>query len=192
MSSSDEEDEDSKSYNRSESDSDSVIGSSSEDSTQDKSDKLNRTADNNEGERKAAGVLLTERNALNDVALIHDIFNYVDQTSRRITQSLLLSDDCKRLRDENERLLGLLQLNKERNHVESFGEDCFEEDAVGDNDSITWSQYEELNDGQRAQLLEKSLQLLNIDVKKMLPSEEGQQVQKSRERKAKLKRPGGK
>ena len=161
MSSSDDEDD---------SENDSRNQDESDNSSVDTTKEINRlTASSDEEANTAiAKFILREKSALKDVALIRDIFTYVDQTSKRITNSLALCDDCGRLRNENERLLGLLQVNLEQNTREPFAEKCSEDEIVCDTDSITWSQYEELDDGQRAQLLEKSLLILNLNGQKLL------------------------
>jgi hypothetical protein len=122
-----------------------------------------------EAERKAAELNLMEKNALNDIALIKDIFKYIDRTSKRIVTNMTLEENYKRLQDEHKVLEDekeklCEQLKSERNNPRSSAEDCSDEDneeVGGDEVSVSWSEYEELNDGQRAKLLEKSLQLLS-------------------------------
>ena len=160
MSSSDDEDD---------SENDSRYQEESDNSSVDITEEINRTtaSSGEEANTASATFLLRGRNALKDVALIREIFTYVDQTSKRITHSLVLNDDCSRLRNENGRLLGLLQMNEERKMRVSLAEKCPEDENICENESITWSQYEELDDGQRAQLLEKSLLILNVNSKKL-------------------------
>ena len=160
MSSSDDEDD---------SENDSRYQEESDNSSVDITEEINRTtaSSGEEANTVSATFLLRGRNALKDVALIREIFTYVDQTSKRITHSLVLNDDCSRLRNENGRLLGLLQMNEEREMRVSLAEKYPEDETICENESITWSQYEELDDGQRAQLLEKSLLILNVNSKKL-------------------------
>ena len=160
MSSSDDDDD---------SESDSRYQDESDNSSVDITEEIKRrtASSGEEANTASATFLLRERNALKDVALIREIFTYVDQTSKRIAHSMVLNDDCSRLRNENERLLGLLQMNEEREMRISLAEKYPEDETICENESITWSQYEELDDGQRAQLLEKSLLILNLNSKKL-------------------------
>ena len=160
MSSSDDDDD---------SESDSRYQDESDNSSVDITEEIKRrtASSGEEANTASATFLLRERNALKDVALIREIFTYVDQTSKRIAHSMVLNDDCSRLRNENERLLGLLQMNEEREMRVSLAEKYPEDETICENESITWSQYEELDDGQRAQLLEKSLLILNLNSKKL-------------------------
>ena len=161
MSSSDDEDD---------SENDSRNQDESDNSSVDITEEIKRrtASSGEEANTASATFLLRERNALKDVALIREIFTYVDQTSKRIAHSMVLNDDCSRLRNENERLLGLLQMNEEREMRVSLAEKYPEDETICENESITWSQYEELDDGQRAQLLEKSLLMLNLNGQKLL------------------------
>jgi hypothetical protein len=134
-----------------------------DDNSEDEDDEIKNA------ERKAAELNLKEKNALEDIALIKDIFKYIDRTSKRIVTNITLEENCKRLQEERkaleeERDKLREQLKYERNNPRSSAEDCSEEEdeAEGDDEvSVSWSEYEELNDGQRAKLLEKSLQLLS-------------------------------
>jgi hypothetical protein len=120
--------------------------------------------DDDENSEKAEEILRAERikRAQEDATLIKDIFRDIEMTSKRISTSLLANDqlkiaadDIKRLEDEVERL----RMGDEREEYDDLeSEDDHHRD---EEESVTWSQYEELSDAQRARLLEKSLQLLS-------------------------------
>jgi hypothetical protein len=78
-----------------------------------------------------------------DIALIKDIFGYIDQTNKRITAKFALerevaSKDAASVRREQ---LGA------REH----------------NPDLSWAQYENLDEAQRADLLEKAIMVLASD-----------------------------
>lgn len=147
-----------------EEDSDEDEEDDDDDSDDDNDVDVDSTNEINEAEKKAADLLLKEKNALNDIALIQDIFIYVDRTSKRIIRSLTLQEELRILQDENKRIHELLKMSQNREEPLSMAQNYSEDEEQGDNESVTWSQYEELSDGQRAQLLERSLSLLNNNV----------------------------
>ena len=91
-----------------------------------------------------------------DLALIYDIFNHFECTSRRITESLLLKAELKQAA---ETIKSLESNSGNRNNDHGYSEDGDEEAEI-EEESVTWSQYEELDEARRAKLLEKSLMLL--------------------------------
>ncbi len=78
-----------------------------------------------------------------DISLLGDIFGYIDKTSRRI---------CRELINEY-KLKESLECREEKNN-ELLNADINEEE------SLHWSQYEDLDEAQRAHLLEKAILIL--------------------------------
>lgn len=153
----------------------------SEEGSDDDDESTNEIA---EAEKKAADLLLKEKNALNDIALIQNIFVQVDRTSKRIIRSLTLQEELRMLQDENKRITELLRISQRRDEPQSQAESYSDDEAQGDNESVSWSQYEELNDGQRAQLLERSLQLLSNDVNRRSHLDAPKRDQHAKERRS--------
>lgn len=83
-----------------------------------------------------------------DISILSDIFTYIDRTSRRISQELISDFRLKELQGE----IDSRAMHKHDN-----------EDGDLDEDSLHWSQYEDLDEGQRAQLLEKAINVLAND-----------------------------
>ena len=82
-----------------------------------------------------------------DIATMSEIFTYIDRTSRRISQELISDFRLKELQGE----------------IDSRAHKRDGDDADIDEDSLHWSQYEDLDEGQRAQLLEKAINVLAND-----------------------------
>ncbi len=78
-----------------------------------------------------------------DISLLGDIFGYIDKTSRRICRELI-----------NEYKLKESLESREEKQNESLNADINEEE------SLHWSQYEDLDEAQRAHLLEKAIMIL--------------------------------
>jgi len=78
-----------------------------------------------------------------DIALLGDIFGYIDKTSRRI---------CRELINEYKLKESLESLEEKRDEI--LNSDLNEEE------SLHWSQYEDLDEAQRAHLLEKAIMIL--------------------------------
>jgi hypothetical protein len=77
-----------------------------------------------------------------DISVIKDIFSYIDQTSRRLSNKFDLERDL-RTKSVSE---------KRRQHLEDM-----------ETPDVSWSQYENLDDIQRAELLEKAIMVLGQD-----------------------------
>lgn len=77
-----------------------------------------------------------------DIALIKDIFAYIDQTSKRINQKFNIEREINMRNAQN--------LRKEQ--LERM-----------DNPDLSYAQYENLDEGQRAELLEKAIMILAQD-----------------------------
>jgi hypothetical protein len=104
----------------------------------DEEDEVDNSGEIRDSDRKSAELVLKNSRVLNDAVLIREIFAHIDQTSKRMMQTINLQQECKRLTEET--------------HLQS--------------DRVGWSQYEEMNDGQRAMLLERSLLILSNDINK--------------------------
>lgn len=77
-----------------------------------------------------------------DIALIKDIFGYIDQSSKRITA----------------------KFNIEREIVAKSAQAMRKEQLERhDNPDLSWAQYENLDEAQRAELLEKAIMVLAQD-----------------------------
>jgi len=85
-----------------------------------------------------------------DIALIQDIFHYIDRTKNRISQQLVLDARVKEL---------------ERREAHRLSDATVPGNVCGDVDdeSLHWSEYEDLDEAQRAQLLEKAIMVLGSD-----------------------------
>jgi hypothetical protein len=77
-----------------------------------------------------------------DIALIKDIFAYIDQTSKRITTKFNIEREINMRTAQN--------LRKEQ--LERY-----------ENPDLSYAQYENLDEGQRAELLEKAIMILAQD-----------------------------
>lgn len=77
-----------------------------------------------------------------DLALIKDIFAYIDQTSKRITAKFNIE------REINIRAAQVMRKEQLERH---------------ENPDLTYAQYENLDEGQRAELLEKAIMILAQD-----------------------------
>lgn len=84
---------------------------------------------------------------LKDISLMQDIFHYIDRTRNRISQQLIFDARLK----EWERWEAHRLQDAAANHEDT------------DESSLHWSEYENLDDGQRAQLLEKAIMVLGND-----------------------------
>lgn len=113
-----------------------------------------------DAETKAADALVKENNAASDIALIREIFVHIDQTSKRIMSNFALQEECHRLKEEGTRVSESNKIKKSVYEAAPLVNGPSEKANEKRNDVVTWSQYEELNDGQRAELLERSLQIL--------------------------------
>ena len=96
-----------------------------------------------------------------DLALIQDIFSHIECTSRRITESLLLKEELKQAAETIKTLEASQSSNGNRYNDHNEGHSEYgDKEAEIEEESVTWSQYEELDEARRAKLLEKSLMLL--------------------------------
>lgn len=119
-----------------------------------------------DNERKSAELVLKNSRVLNDIVLIREIFAYIDQTSKRMMQTITLQEECRRLTEENAMAASLLNKHQDIEEAPIQTIDHSEVDARQLIDRVGWSQYEEMNDGQRAMLLERSLMILSDDINK--------------------------
>ncbi len=85
-------------------------------------------------------------NALKDIDIIRDIFYHIDETSERITVRLAEEEENSKMRAELEKYKSKEQDSKQQRNV-----------ALG---HVSWEEYDVLDDGQRADLLEKALSYL--------------------------------
>ena len=86
-----------------------------------------------------------------DIALIHDIFSYIDKTTRRITTQMASTNKIKELEDKVN--------NFNTNHPIHHHDDDM---------SLHWSQYEDMDESQRAELLERAIMVLGNDQSEIL------------------------
>lgn len=77
-----------------------------------------------------------------DIAIIKDIFSYIDQTSKRITMKFNIEREINIRNAQNMR----------KEQLERY-----------DNPDLSYAQYEHLDEGQRAELLEKAIMILAQD-----------------------------
>ena len=131
-------------------------------------------------QQKALDILTKDTNAANDIALIQDIFAYIDKTSRRIAQSLIVQEEYQKLLHENDKARDIRKMNDSHDDEHPLLQNYSEGGAADDCESISWSQYENLNDGQRAHLLEQSLQMLGREAKGRSESSHLKRVEKAK------------
>jgi hypothetical protein len=132
----------------------------------DEQDEVDNSDEIRDSERKSAELVLKNTRVLDDVILIREIFAHIDQTSKRMMQTINLQQECKRLTEENVIVAGLLNKHQEIGEGPAPVIDNCDEDTHIQNGRVGWSQYEEMNDGQRAMLLERSLLILSNDINK--------------------------
>jgi hypothetical protein len=77
-----------------------------------------------------------------DIAIIKDIFGYIDQTSKRITMKFNIEREIN--------IRNAANMRKEQ--LERY-----------ENPDLSYAQYENLDEGQRAELLEKAIMILAQD-----------------------------
>lgn len=97
-----------------------------------------------EEERESESLNLENKDELikSDIATIKDIFVYIDQTSKRITERFVM------IRDAN---------------IYRTGAPKNEKDIHDMNRDAAWLRYENLDETQRAELLEKAMMVLASD-----------------------------
>lgn len=83
-----------------------------------------------------------EENVKTDIATIKDIFAYIDQSAKRITAKFNIEREIN--------MKGAQAQRKEQ--LERY-----------DNPDLSWAQYENLDEAQRAELLEKAIMVLAQD-----------------------------
>jgi hypothetical protein len=143
------------------------LSNGNDDSDEDgEEDEVDNSGEIRDSDRKSAELVLKNSRVLNDAVLIREIFAHIDQTSKRMMQTINLQQECKRLTEENIMVAGLLNKHQEIGEVPAPIIDHSDEDTHLQSDRVGWSQYEEMNDGQRAMLLERSLLILSNDINK--------------------------
>ena len=139
--------------------------SETEDSDVD-SDEQDTSIDPDEASKKLSNLIAKSANVRKDIALIREIFAHIDQTSNRIVQSFVVQEECRRLTEENRSMMSLQKKEEEEDaevseEEKSVVSDSSDEEMPNEGDGVSWADYEKLNDGQRAELLGKSLEILN-------------------------------
>jgi vacuolar-type H+-ATPase subunit I/STV1 len=97
-----------------------------------------------------------EKSVNEDLSMIKDIFGYVEKTSSRITEKKQMNETIASL----ERQLSVFAPPSSNSSPINYG---FGEGSGGGNPHVSWSQYENLSDVQRAELLERALMVLAAD-----------------------------
>ena len=82
----------------------------------------------------------------NDITMIKDIFKYIDQTSKRIEEKFNVDRELSVKAAQMQRKDQLQQQQHQQN-----------------NSDLSWAQYENLDEAQRAELLEKAIMVLAQD-----------------------------
>lgn len=102
-----------------------------------------------------------------DLTLLQDIFSHIDTTSQRIAASLALHSDIVDkegkldiLKKENAELRDRLNRITEETRAKDDDESIVSTASFNDDSSLSWSQYEHMNEGERARLLEKAISSL--------------------------------
>lgn len=102
-----------------------------------------------------------------DLQILQDIFRYIDQSTRRITERLDLEAEIERTNRQASREAQII--GQRRN-----GSQQQPSSADGGGNPISWNQYENLNDMERAELLERALTALATDDNAPPPSQNRQ------------------
>jgi hypothetical protein len=113
----------------------------SEDDDVDDEEQVEEEDDEDEEELKKKKLELVN----DDIMLIKDIFKYIDQTSKRIVDKFNIEREMAMKTAQAQRKEQLQQ------HHDS------------NNPDLSWSQYENLDEAQRAELLEKAIMVLAQD-----------------------------
>lgn len=100
-----------------------------------------------DGEDEAKQKEIKEKSIQEDIAKIRDIFQYIDRCSVRMVQRLQMEDTIKNLQ-------GHQQLHQQYGGAPNGGAGV---------QPVAWSNYENLNDAERAELLERALLVLAGD-----------------------------
>jgi vacuolar-type H+-ATPase subunit I/STV1 len=95
-----------------------------------------------------------EKSVNEDISLIKDIFSYIDRTSARMTERKQMNETITSL----ERQLSVFAPPSTSSNPINYGLG-----EGGNNPNVNWSQYENLSDVQRAELLERALMVLAAD-----------------------------
>ena len=143
--------------------SDSESGSSNRSDSDDDEEITEGSQDNKEDEDS-----YNPENAAKDIALINDIFNHVAMVSERITERFLMKEKLNSLSATIETLKKTENLkpsvpphsNQKTDFPSPETQDDNVDAEIADEVSISWSEYEEMDDAQRAKLLEQSLKVL--------------------------------
>eukprot|EP01038_Epipyxis_sp_PR26KG_P005175 gene5175-7202_t len=118
-------------------------------------DNSNDDSDDNESKNDDDGISLINQEKENkvneDIDLINDIFKYIDQVTKRITNKLSLDNQISSqqlINDNiNQELLPIYDKKSTNNNMQ--------------HQHLSWSQYEDLNEAERAMLLEKAIMVLS-------------------------------
>ena len=120
-------------------------------------DSSNDDSDDNESKNDDNDISLINQEKENkvneDIDIINDIFSYIDQVTKRITNKLSLENQIssQRLIDDNinQELLPTYDKKSSNNNMQ--------------HQHLSWSQYEDLNEAERAMLLEKAIMVLSSE-----------------------------
>lgn len=129
----------------------SVEGSEEEEEEESGSEEEEEETGPSEEELRKKQELVNE-----DIVIIKDIFSYVDETSKRITSLLLIEKEKKEIKAERSTEVAKsgTVIHPRQNHYE---------DEYEDHDELDWADYAQMNDVQRAKLLEKAVNVLAFD-----------------------------
>lgn len=130
------------------------------------SDEQDTSVEPDEASKKLANLFTKSVNVRKDIALIREIFAHIDQTSNRIVKSFVLQEECSRLTEESRNISSVQRKEEEEDaevseEAESAESNSSDDEIPQEANGVSWSDYERLNDGQRAELLAKSLEILN-------------------------------
>ena len=141
------------------------------DDDEDEEDFDEEDEDGEEGEGGADAEALKKEAVAGDIAMLLDIFGYIDRTTRRITSRLEV--ESKVGGKSRKKTLGPYVTNSAAqaeaaatdSNKRNVREDAFEGKEVNDDDELIggWSQYETMNDADRGMLLEKAILALGLN-----------------------------
>ncbi len=124
-----------------------------EDDIDEEEDEEEEEEDEDEEEEEEEEGLSPEQKAAlvqEDIDCILDIFKYIDQSSRRISERLNLEMELEKNENRRQREMNVLGTEGRRS-------------APSGGPQVSWDQYESLNDAERATLLERALSALAND-----------------------------
>lgn len=132
-------------------------------------------SEGDDAEKSQVKAKLKQEQVSSDISMLSDIFSYIDKTTKRVTKSLIMERTIQEQQSSIEELQQLVHSHREDDSDGNNGSDNYSvpprqekrvqpmtssSHSYNDDVSISFSQYECLNEAQRAELLEKAINVL--------------------------------